>query len=77
MALNPVWHSRIVQWAGILESLTYRPLGNIPMQGFFTHDQFTAGQARRRKECRSHNLQHHSSLTRSSWPDCAPHSAAR
>jgi len=45
MALKPEWRRRIENWLKVMPSMFFKPLGNIPVAGFVTRDQLTAGQA--------------------------------
>ena len=49
MSLIPEWRHRIEHWQKVLQTLFYRPLGEVKLSGFLTMEHLTPAQAKRGK----------------------------
>jgi len=49
MALTLEWRRRVEHWQKTIPQLFYRPLGTVALKAFFTHEQLTQRQARKKR----------------------------
>jgi alpha-mannosidase len=45
MSLSQEWKRRIEHWIRVIGEISYRPIAQVPLEGFVTKDHFTASQA--------------------------------